>query len=606
MNKGKPYVFAVILVVTGLALLGGRADADSDRFYSDLSRLDKVVTKITESYVEDVSSKELVDAAIEGMRGILDPHTAYFDAKDYEDLKVSTEGEFGGLGIQIGIRENILTVVSPLSGTPAHRMGLRAGDQIIRIDTLNTRGISVDDAVGKLRGKPGTKVTLRIRREGVAEPLDYTIKREIIKIESVPHASMLNDSVGYVKVTQFSRTTASDLEAKVADLRKRGAKALVLDLRTNPGGLLGQAVEVSELFVDKGVTVVQTKGRVRGQNQDYRSSRAPLWTGKLAVLVNGSSASAAEIVAGAVQDWDRGVLLGTTTYGKGSVQTVQELDKRGNALKLTTAHYYTPAGRNINKPENGRRGRSDVDDMGEQELGVGETSGDSTTIAPDQAKDGHVAKAKKSSADSLTYKTRAGRTVLGHGGITPDVTVPDRRVSRFVLELFRKNMFFTFAVKHRSEIAALQSGGTIKANFEVTPALAAEFRTFVFADTAFSRFRGAAATALEQSRAAWKKEREARGDTITGAAEFARAFASLDKMLIDEAGHEFDANLDLIKRELKAELLGAALGEDARTIHELRHDDQVKEALRYLADDKLYTATLKPAAGNAAPAAKKK
>src|SRR5690606_12520417 len=191
MNKGKPYFFTVILAVAGLALLGNRVDADSDRFYSDLTRLDKVVTRITESYVEEVSSKDLVDAAIDGMRDVLDPHTAYFEAKDYENLKVSTEGEFGGLGIQIGIRENVLTVVSPLSGTPAHRMGLRAGDQILRIDTLDTRGITVDGAVDKLRGKPGSKVTLRIGREGVPEPLDYTITREVIKIESVPHASML-------------------------------------------------------------------------------------------------------------------------------------------------------------------------------------------------------------------------------------------------------------------------------------------------------------------------------------------------------------------------------------------------------------------------------
>jgi hypothetical protein len=172
--------------------------------------------------------------------------------------------------------------------------------------------------------------------------------------------------------------------------------------------------------------------------------------------------------------------------------------------------------------------------------------------------------------------------------------VPERRVSRFVLELFRKNMFFTYAVKHRAEIAAAQPGGALKPSFEVSPALAEEFRAFVFADTAFSRFRGAAATELEQSRAAWKKERELRGDTVTGAADFDRAFAALDKMLIAEAGHEFDANLALIKRELKAELLGATLGEDARTVHELRHDEQVKEALRYLADDKLYAATLKP------------
>ncbi len=592
MNKGKPYFLVVILVVFGLALLGNRVDADADRFYSDLTRLDKVVTRITESYVEEVSSKDLVDAAIDGMRDVLDPHTAYFEAKDYENLKVSTEGEFGGLGIQIGIRENVLTVVSPLSGTPAHRMGLRAGDQILRIDTLATRGITVDDAVDKLRGKPGSKVTLRIGREGVAEPLDYTITREVIKIESVPHASMLNDSTGYVRITQFSRTTSSDLEARLVDLRKRGAQSLVLDLRTNPGGLLGQAVEVSELFLDKGAVVVETKGRVRGQSQRYSGNRSPLWTGKLAVLVNGSSASAAEIVAGAIQDWDRGVLLGSPTFGKGSVQTVQQLDRRGNALKLTTAHYYTPAGRNINKPENGRRGRSGP------EAGI---PGPETEDEGVEGDVGHAPGARdtaagKPAADSLVFTTRAGRPVLGHGGITPDIAVPDRRVSRFVLELFRKNMFFTFAVRHRDETAASQPGGKMAPTFEVTPALTERFRDFVFADTTFSRFRGTAATTLEQARAAWRKERALRGDTITGAADYERAFKALDDLLLAEARHEFEANLDLIRRELKAELLGATLGEDARTVHELQHDETVKAALRYLADDKLYAATLKPAA----------
>lgn len=587
MTKGKPYFFAVILAVVGLALLGHRADADSDRFYSDLSRLDKVVTRITESYVEEVSSKDLVDAAIDGMRDVLDPHTAYFEAKDYENLKVSTEGEFGGLGIQIGIRENVLTVVSPLSGTPAHRMGLRAGDQILRIDTLDTRGITVEGAVDKLRGKPGSKVTLRIGREGVAEPLDYTITREVIKIESVPHASMLADTIGYVRVTQFSRTTASDLEAALVDLRKRGATSLVLDLRTNPGGLLGQAVEVSELFLDKGVVVVETKGRVRGQSQRYRSNRAPLWTGKLAVLVNGSSASAAEIVAGAVQDWDRGVLLGSPTFGKGSVQTVQQLDRRGNALKLTTAHYHTPSGRNINKPENGRRARPEHG--GEREADRDE--GGEGDVGTPAARDTAVRKAD----DTPVFRTRAGRPVLDHGGITPDIAVQDRRISRFVLELFRKNMFFTFAIRNRDDIAAAQPGGTVAADFEVTLATIEGFRAFVFADTTFSRFRGTAATALDQARIAWKKERALRGDTVTGAAEYEKAFKALDDLLLAEARHEFEANLDLIRRELKAEILGATLGENARTVYELKHDEQVKEALRYLANDKLYAATLKPA-----------
>ena len=319
MSKGKSYFLAATVLVVGLVLLGNRAEAEGDRFYSDLIRLDKIVTKINENYVEPVSSEELVDAAIDGMRDILDPHTAYFDARDYEDLKVSTDGEFGGLGIQIGVRDQVLTVISPLAGTPAHRLGLQAGDKILRIDTTDTRGITVDKAVDKLRGKAGSKVTLRIRREGVADPLDFTITREIIKIESVPYAAMLGDSIGYVKVTQFAKLTGSDLEAKITELMKRHPRGLILDLRMNPGGLLSQAIEVSELFLAKGSMVVFTKGRANTQSQEYQSRRAPLWTGKLVVLVNGSSASASEIVAGAVQDWDRGIILGENTYGKGSV-----------------------------------------------------------------------------------------------------------------------------------------------------------------------------------------------------------------------------------------------------------------------------------------------
>jgi carboxyl-terminal processing protease len=213
MKKSKFYYATVALIIGGFAVISNRVQAGGEKFYSDLIRLDKVVTKINENYVEDVTSEELVDAAIGGIRTILDPHTAYFTPKDYEDLKVNTEGEFGGLGIQIGIRDQVLTVVSPLAGTPAHRMGLQSGDKIIKIDTMSTQGITIDDAVEKLRGKPGTAVKIQVLREGMLEPMEFNIVREIIKIESVPYAAMLNDSVGYVKITQFAKRTSEDLEA---------------------------------------------------------------------------------------------------------------------------------------------------------------------------------------------------------------------------------------------------------------------------------------------------------------------------------------------------------------------------------------------------------
>lgn len=574
MTKPNVFLLAGAAAVLGLVLVGGRVRSDGDRFYSDLTRLERIVTRINESYVEEVPSRELLDAAVEGMRGVLDPHTAYFEADDYKDLRISTDGEFGGLGIQIGIRDRVLTVIAPMSGTPAHRMGLRAGDRILRIDTLDTRGITVDEAVGKLRGKPGSRVTLRIGREGVAEPLDFTITRAIIKIESVPYAGLLDDSTGYIKVTQFSRNTAADLEAALEELRDAGAKSLVLDLRMNPGGLLDQAVEVSELFLGKGRTVVSTKGRVRSQNQEFRSSRDPVWTGRLAVLVNGGSASASEIVAGAIQDWDRGLILGSTTFGKGSVQTVLPIDGRDNALKLTTAYYYTPSGRNINRPENGRRGLRARD---------GEEDGEEASA--DTAKTGK--------ADTAVFKTKAGRLVKAAGGIAPDVEVADRRFPRFELELFRRNMFFAFTVKHRAEVEA---AGPITPAFEVSDALLEKFRAFVFADTAFSRYRGPAALALERAREVWARERADRGEDTAGAAAagFRKAYAALDSVLGAEAAREFEANRERIRRELKAEFLGAALGEKARAAFELEDDPQVREARRYLGDAKLFAAALKP------------
>ena len=562
MKRSRLYYLTVIVLVAGFAFVGTRVQAGGDKFYSDLIRLDKVVTKINENYVEDVTSDELVKAAIGGIRGILDPHTNYFNPKDYEDLKVTTEGEFGGLGIQIGIRDRFLTVVSPLAGTPAQRMGLRAGDRILRIDTTNTADMSIDDAVDRLRGKPGTQVKLQIWREGLSQPMDFLITREIIKIESVPYASMLDDSVGYVKVTQFVKKTGEDLERKIGELKKRNPKGIILDLRMNPGGLLDQAVAVSELFLHKDDLVVFTKGRVKSQSREYHGVRDPAWTGKLVVLVNGNSASASEIVAGAMQDWDRGVVLGEETYGKGSVQTVLQMDAEGNALKLTTAYYYTPAGRCINKPENAVRFKRERD-----------------------------AKDSTHKQDTAWFTTKAGRRVKAAGGITPDVIVPDYHYTRFSQELLRKTEFFGYVVRKREEITAKTR---VTPDFEVTQDMVDDFRKFVFADTTFSKFKSNAILALDDARDAWKLERHERDSTAdTNTAEFDRASAALDALLRAEVEKEFVANAAFIKQELKAELLGAVLGEKARTAFELRHDHQVDEATRYIRDSRLFARVFK-------------
>ncbi|HLP43561.1 MAG TPA: S41 family peptidase [Fibrobacteria bacterium] len=568
MKKSKFYYATVAILITGFALISDRVQAGGEKFYSDLIRLDKVVTKINENYVEDVSSEELVDAAIGGIRQILDPHTAYFTPKDYEDLKVNTEGEFGGLGIQIGIRDQVLTVVSPLAGTPAHRMGVQSGDKIIKIDTMSTQGISIDDAVEKLRGKPGTPVKIQVLREGLMEPMEFNIVREVIKIESVPYAAMLNDSVGYVKITQFAKRTSEDLEEKVNELKGKGMKSLVVDLRVNPGGLLNQAISVSELFLEKGQMVVYTKGRVKSQNQEYHSRRSPIWTKKMVVLVNENSASASEIVAGAIQDWDRGIVLGETSFGKGSVQTILPLDGQQNTLKLTTAYYYTPAGRCINKPENAVRLKH---------------KGASADTADSAGK------------DTLFFYTKAGRKVLAGGGITPDVIHPGRKYNRFSQELLRKTMFFNYVIKKRGEIT---KNTKVTPDFQVSKDLLDDFRKFVYADTSFANFKSSSVVALDSFREILKRERSERGDTLAPTkekSEVDQTTNALEQLLRAEALKEFDKNLAFIEFQLKAEVLGAVLGENARTAWELKNDVQVLEANRYLADNKLFSKAFKKA-----------
>lgn len=409
---------AVLMVVLGGLVVDANKTEEADNFYANIIRLDKVATKIHQSYVEEVSSESLVDKAITGMMDILDPHTTYFQEKQYEELRIHTEGEFGGLGIQIAIRDKILTVMTPISGTPASRAGIQSGDQIIRIDGESTEGITIDEAVGKLRGQPGSEVTITVRRKGENKNLEFTITREVIKIKSVPFYGRLEDNIGYVRLLTFSADAGSETERAIRDMLADGdLDGLVFDLRHNPGGLLPQAIEVSEKFLEKKSLVVSTRGRERSQNKEFYASGNPVLPVDIpvVVLVSRSSASASEIVAGAIQDWDRGVVLGDTTFGKGSVQSILTLD-RGHKLKMTTAFYYTPSGRCINKPENDVRGREDDDE-------------DSTDAA----------------ADTMSYHTRNGREVFGGGGIIPDTVVEPGRLSSVVISLFGRDVFFKFA-----------------------------------------------------------------------------------------------------------------------------------------------------------------
>ncbi|MBN1308366.1 MAG: S41 family peptidase, partial [Chitinispirillaceae bacterium] len=312
-----PFTGIIILVVVLAGLVVDATNTNSDNFYEDIIRQDDVATKIHQNYVEEISSKALIDNAIKGMLRILDPHTSYFEAKQYEELKIHTEGKFGGLGIQISIRDKVLTVMTPIGGTPASRAGIQSGDQIVRIEGKSTAGITIENAVKKLRGEPGTKISITIRRKGEPKDLEYIITREIIHIKSVPFYGVLKDSVGYIQLQTFSQEAGDEVEKAVKELLKSNVKGLIFDLRHNPGGLLPEAIVVAEKFLPRKSLIVSTRGRVRGQNRENYSGAQPVYPVDLplAVLVDYASASASEIVAGAIQDYDRGIIVGDTTFG---------------------------------------------------------------------------------------------------------------------------------------------------------------------------------------------------------------------------------------------------------------------------------------------------
>lgn len=371
-NRWQQLGAVLIGLVAGVALsLNFSAIAQKDAAplpIDELRSFADVYNAVKQGYVEPVEDKTLIRHAISGMLNNLDPHSAYLDEDAFKELQVSTQGEFGGLGIEVGMEDGLVKVISPIEDTPAHRAGVKAGDLIIKLDDTPVKGMTLNDAVKKMRGKPKTSIRLTILRKGEAKPIELTIVRDVIKVQSVK-SKLIEPGYGYLRVTQFQEETGSDvvkhLERLIkADLEVKGSglKGLVLDLRNDPGGLLHSAVGVAAVFLPPNVAVVSTDGRVEDAKRRYTASPADYLRGgredyvrkaptaarevPMVVLVNGGSASASEIVAGALQDHKRAIVMGTPTFGKGSVQTVLPLSDK-TAIKLTTARYYTPSGRSI-------------------------------------------------------------------------------------------------------------------------------------------------------------------------------------------------------------------------------------------------------------------
>jgi len=335
----------VVALVLGVLLgKGWERTGHATETYEELKTFSEVLTQVQKSYVDETKVKDLVQGAIRGMLSTLDPHSAYMTPDMYKEMQVETKGEFGGVGIQIGVKENRLAVIAPIEGTPAYRAGIKSGDFITKVNDETTKDLTLMDAVQKMRGPKGSKVNLTIQRDGTPDPLQFTLVRDTIKIESVK--SKVLDNIGYVRLTQFQESTGRDLSKVLKQFKEQKLQSTILDLRNNPGGLLTASVEVSEQFLPGGKLVVYTKGRESKKDEWISKGKDQMDDSPMIILINEGSASASEIVAGALQDYGRAVIVGTTSFGKGSVQTILPLGD-GSGLRLTTAKYYTPKGRSI-------------------------------------------------------------------------------------------------------------------------------------------------------------------------------------------------------------------------------------------------------------------
>lgn len=422
-----------------------------------LEKFVHILRKVRDLYVEEPDMEDLMEGAIDGMLEKLDPHCVYMPPKELQKTTEEFKGEFEGIGIYFEINDKILTVVSPIPGTPADRLGMRSGDQIVQIEGESTWGITNDQVQKKLKGPRGTEVTVQVRRPGLADLLDFTIVREKIPIYSVESKFMLDRETGYVRLNRFMATTDAEVTTALDSLESVGMKQLVFDLRGNPGGYLEQAIRIANLFLPPGRTIVSTRGRLEAFSETYESNS--LVTKRkypVIVLVNHGSASASEIVAGALQDWDRGLVVGTTSFGKGLVQRQLPLGDE-SAIRLTIARYYTPTGRLIQRPyDDGllsyiREGYDDVD----------------PNAHPD------------SLASKPVFKTPMGRSVYGGGGITPDVQVSGGRLTSYTSRLLTNRMFFEFATellaRGRLEFSSFE---TFTSRFQVDDDLLQEFLAY--------------------------------------------------------------------------------------------------------------------------------
>ena len=379
------------------------------------SLINQVYTQIFSTYVDQLDPEAFTKSSINSITENLDPYTTLLVEDEQYNINLLTDGKYGGVGIQLGYRDKEMTVISPMIDSPAQKAGIIGGDIIVKIDETDVKDLSFNDAAAKIRGRRGTKVKLTVKRYGVADPLQFDLIRSRIDVKDVTYAGMISPQTGYIRLNRFSRFTPRDFQKELLEMNKQNLSELIIDLRDNTGGLLSAAVNILDMLVDKELPLVSTKGRTKESNRAFFSKRDPIISNdiKIIVLINEGSASASEIVAGAIQDLDRGLVLGKKSFGKGLVQTAYEVDKK-RTLKITTARYFIPSGRFIQK-------RDYID----KKFLLNQTVEDSL------------------------FKTKSGRIVYGNGGITPDSTVNETKMSVITTQYWRKGYFYSYAQKNK-------------------------------------------------------------------------------------------------------------------------------------------------------------
>lgn len=541
-KKIKIFVVSCVVIISSFSF--------TDSYFEIAKNLDIFTTvyrELNNYYVDETDPGKLMKTAIDKMLKSLDPYTNYIPESEIEDFQFMTTGQYGGIGAVITKRKDYVFISEPYKGFPAQKAGLIAGDKILEIDGESAKGKNTEEVSKALKGQPNTGVELLIERPYMKEPFTVNFKRQKISVKSVPYFSYVDNGIGYIKLRSFTRDCSKDIKEALLDLKKQGElRGLILDLRGNPGGLLNESVSIVNLFVEKGQEVVSTKGKIQSWDKVYKATRPPLdLETPIVVLINQSSASASEIVAGAIQDLDRGIVIGKRSFGKGLVQQTKKLSYNSQ-LKLTVAKYYIPSGRCIQALDYSNRNE-----------------------------DGSVGKVP----DSLmtAFKTKNGRTVYDGGGIKPDVEVEQDDFSNLIVSLIQERLFFDYATYFKHSNASLDSSFTMNDK---------DFNSFV--------------NFLSDKSYDYKTETEKALEELKSTSENENYFEFIESKFLDLSNefeinkkNDLNRNKDIIKEILSEEIVSRYYFQEGRIRTSLKYDKEVQEAIKYLAQQNLYDSVLK-------------